>query len=487
MPDKKPHTKPKKGADNSIVAASAPKTASASTDAKPLKSTPSSRDQRKRPLSQRLLPSGLNRQSRTTKLLAKQRLISIVVAVLLLSGATYAAVVYLSNTPDYVYARGIENSGKLIDNLAMYAQQLQSAPYKSMALDGSMQGRDILGHYDIDLSGTENRNGDGLFTASGDVDGMPLNSTIRMVSVGGNSLPDAYVKSKDLNALKPLIGVQGLPTFDQFDNKWIVIDHNLLESYVDNLMRIADKSIDKKQPSPSPTLAQISDALSKVQAVGKRYLFTTNSTTAVFKKTSFIGTETNDGRQLNHYRVTYNSAHLAAFLQAFGQALDGSQLNTWSREVSGGKSLSQTLSLSAMDHGMQPSSGNSGAADIWIDRDAKVITKVQFNNPSPTLSSIVVTQGHTGGNLYPFSVTYNGKDKNNSTYAATVSFTLNASTHAATFAFSNRSQTDGLLDVLDAHVRLTPSDTTIHVTTPSGATPFLTALGPSGLSDLAKP
>ena len=424
---------------------------------------------------------------RAFALLGRSKSVSIAVVVLLLAGATYVAVLYLSNTPSYVYARGVKNSGQLIDNLVSYAQQLQSAPYKSVLFDGNMQGSDILGHYDIDLSGTADRNGNGLFTASGDVDGMTLNSSIRTVAAAGNSLPDAYIKSKDLNALKPLIGVQGLPSFNQFDNKWILVDHNLLASYLDNLMRIADKNIDKSTPQPGPGLAQISDALTKIQAVSKQYLLTTNTDTAVFKDPVFIGNETDNGRPLDHYRVTYDTAHLAAYLQALGKALDSSQLNAWSQKVSQGKSLSQTLNLAAMGAGVQQRTGAGDTADIWIDRDAKIITKVQVNNPSVGLSSVVITQGYTGGQRYPFAITYKGKDATGTNYTATISVVLGASTHTATVSLNNQTQAGGLRSVQNVRISLTPSNNAVQVSAPAGAVPFLTALGPSGLSNLAQP
>jgi hypothetical protein len=424
---------------------------------------------------------------RAAQLLRRPKVVGIIAAVILLAGATCAAVIYLSNTPDYVYARGIKNSGRLVDNLATYTQQLQSVPHKSVLLDSSMQGSDILGHYTINLHGTENNNGDGLFSASGNVDDMPLSSDIRTVAVPGSALPDAYVKSKDLNALQPLVGVQGLPTFNQFDGKWILVDHNLMESYLDNLMRIADKNIRTDKPSPSPTLAQVSDALTKVQAVSKRYLFTTDSSTAVLKESSFVGTESSNGRQLNHYRVTYDAAHLAAFLRAFGQALDSSKLNAWSQASSQGKSLSQTLDLSSLGLGARQRSTAGSAADIWIDRGSKLTTKIQFNNPSPTLKSIVITEGYKGGDLYPFAVTYTGKDEEGTRFTATATATLNTDTHTTIVALSDRSQTSGLQSVLNARVSLTPSNTTVDVNTPAGAVPFLTILEPSGLSELAKP
>ncbi|HEY4160825.1 MAG TPA: hypothetical protein VGM08_02065 [Candidatus Saccharimonadales bacterium] len=425
---------------------------------------------------------------RALRFLRRSRSAGVVVIVLLLGGATYAAVVYLSNTPTYVYARGLKNSGQLIDNLAAYAQQLQSVPYKSTVLDASMQGKDVLGRYDIDLSGTENRSGDGTFSASGEVDGMPLSSNIRTVATTGSAVPDAYVKSKDLNALKPLIGVQGLPTFNQFDNKWILIDHNLMESYLDNLMRIADKNINKDNPQPAPTLTQISDALAKLQTVSKQYLLTTNSSTAVFKNPVFIGTETDGGRRLNHYRVTYNTAHLAAYLQALGKALDSSQLNAWSRQVSQGKSLDQTLNLAAMGNGVQQHTGTGNTADLWIDHDTKIISKVKINNPSATLSSVVITQGYNGGDQYPFAVTYKGKDADGTAHTTTVQVVLNASTHTTTISLDDQAQAHGLHSTQDVRVNLTPSNAAVQTAgAPAGAVPLLTALGPSGLSDLAQP
>lgn len=424
---------------------------------------------------------------RLTKSSRKSRIIITILAVLLLTNTAYAAVYYLPNTPAAVYARGLANSSNAINNLVNDTQQFQSATYKSILINGSMKGSDVLGRYTINLSGTENKSGDGLFSASGNVDGMTLSSNIRTVGVAGKAMPDAYVKSKDLDALKPLIGIQGLPTFNQFDNKWILIDHNLLESYYDNLMRAADKQIDKNHLVPGPSLAQLSDALTRIQTVSKQYLLSTNSSTEIFKDPTYIGTLVENGRPLNQYQVTYDPAHLASYLQALGEALNSSQLNAWSQQSSYGRSLQQLFNLGSVGHGAHQMVGTKNTADIWIDHNSKTITEVQINHPSASLSSVAITQRDAGGNQYSFAVTFNGKDDSGVTYVTTIQVAIDPNTHTTTLGFNTQSQADGLHNDLNSSISFTPSNKTIQVSAPSGAVPFLTALGPSGLSNFVQP
>ena len=92
-----------------------------------------------------------------------------------------------------------------------------------------------------------------------------------------------------------------------------------------------------------PTAAELHDAEAQVESVNKQYIFTTDAADAVLVNQKYVGVETENGRQTDHYIVGYNKTHLEAYVTALSAALDNSSLNTWSKAANNGKSLSQEL------------------------------------------------------------------------------------------------------------------------------------------------
>src|SRR6202035_3096437 len=162
--------------------------------------------------------------------------------------------------------------------------------------------------------------------------GEKVNANVISIKSPGNTAPDVYVQ---VSGIKSMLDSLGLNSLDKIDGQWIAIDHTLVETYLNSLAGQKSSST-----GSAPTYAAVEDAISKVQAVNKQYLFSTNASTAVFSNPQFIAKETNGGRALDHYKVSYSKTHLNAYLTAVGQALNSSQLNTWYKNMSAGKNLS---------------------------------------------------------------------------------------------------------------------------------------------------
>lgn len=395
----------------------------------------------------------------------------IAVVIVLLLGGGYVFGIYLPNRPSAVYRSSLSRAGDALDTLINYSTTASKKNYKSYTVDASLKSSGDVS-FDATLSGSGDQDGNAKFTASADIMGEKLNANLDTVHVAGSDTPDLYVQ---LGGIKPILDSYGLNQLDSLDGQWLAVDHTLLDSSLSSLNQNAS-SVTKATSMPS--MAQIDDAIAKVQTVNKRYLFSTDAGTAVLTDNKYIGKETKDGRSVYHYQVGYNKAHLQAYLTALGTALDNSSLNTWSKTANDGKSLSEQLNLSSLQDSVAKQSGNY-TFDLWVDTKTKLPHTLQFVDPSDKTSSFTISQNYTGGTSYPFAFGFTGKD---ATSGDAQNLGLNITVDTSTNKVSGKlAVTQGTTANVSATFDITPSQQSVQVTAPAGAKPIANIIAALGL------
>jgi hypothetical protein len=306
-----------------------------------------------------------------------------------------------------------------------------------------------------------------------DLMGEKVNANVISIKAPGNTAPDVYVQ---VSGVKSFLDSLGLNSLDKIDGQWIDIDHTLIETYLNSLAGQKSSST-----GSAPTYAAVEDAISKVQTVNKQYLFSTNASTAVFSDPQFIAKETSGGRTLDHYKVSYSKTHLNAYLTAVGQALNSSQLNTWYKNMNGGKNLSDGIDIASWQKKVNSAPSNY-SFDMWADTKTKLIAKISFTDPSNKSSVFSIEQNYTGGTTYPFELGFTGKDSSGQPEAASLGVSMNTATNKMVFSLTdNETASDGMTN-LTANISATPSNTPVKVTAPKNAESFTTLLLQLGLN-----
>jgi len=400
---------------------------------------------------------------------------AVVAAVLVGGGLVFG--LYLPNTPENVYSAGLENTGKAFDQLVDYSKTLDNAHYKGAAFDGTMKYKSGQGSFDFDMNGSGDN--DGNLTANMDLDlmGNKGSASIRSVHVQGNTSPDLYFQ---VNGIKSYLDGSGMGALDSLDGQWISIDHTLIDTYASQLGSMSPVDINATTP---PTFAQIQDAETKVQAVNKQYLFTTNASTAVLANEKYLGQTKDGSRTLNHYQVGYNRDHFEAYAKALAAALNSSSLNDWSKKANKGKNLSDVLDFTSMENDIK-----SAKADytfgVWVDTGTKLVSKVTFTNPEDTPETFTFAQSYTGGDDYPFSIAFNGKDDSGNPEQFTMQFSVNTKTNKVSAGIDVTSKDDTGTSTVNVSVSATPSMNAVKVTPPTGAKSVSEILNELGLGGL---
>lgn len=392
---------------------------------------------------------------------------------------------YLPNTPGAVYSASLTRTGEAVDKLIAYGENDNKASnYQSAAVAGSVQVNGKNYTFSSNLNGDYDKNGNTTTNlrvdakTQGDTNShIKARLSLLTLKTQGEGYPDVYFKLTGIDSILSALGASGSSPLGSFDGKWILISHDLIKKY---LNQYSGQSSSSQNRTKAPTKAQIYDAINKVQAVNKQYIFTDNQTTAVLVKKSYIGAETKYGRSVYHYKMGYDKAHLLAYVGAVGQALDSSSLNDWSQKAYK-KDLSQELNINNIKQQIQKKANANYTFDMWADRKTKLIEAVQFDVNRKDNTSVTFAQTYSGGNDYPFIVAASG-NSNGDESSGMAKIDLNGANHTATFTFNLNDNNHGNKTTASGNFSIMPSSSHVKVTTPKNAEPLEEVLQQIGIN-----
>jgi hypothetical protein len=388
-----------------------------------------------------------------------------VLAVLLAGG--YAFAFYLPNRPSHIYSTSLTRSGLAVDELVNYTSGVANKKYKSVTFSGKLQAKSSGMSMDATVDGSADVDANATLAVNADIMGQKMGLNVRSIHASANNSPDVYVQ---LSGIKSTLDNYGLSEFDTLDGQWIAIDHTIMDSAYSGIG--ADTA---QLATKQPTATQIEDAVQKAQQVNKQYIFTTDKSTAVLKQSKYVGKESKDNRSVYHYKVGYDKAHLQAYIDALGKALDSSKLNDWSK-AAGGKDLSQTINIDNMKSSVKDAKADY-VFDMWVDTKTKLIHSLQFASTSGDPATFTIAQNYTGGDDYPFQLTTTSKVGGQTTDSR-MKFNINKKTDKVNGEISIKEGSDfsGTLTF-----DISPSDKSLDVQAPSGAKPLMDVLNQFGL------
>lgn len=399
--------------------------------------------------------SGKNRMSRRNKVLIGAG----AAAVVTLGVVGYAFGYYLPNQPSNVYGRALSNTSKGYDKLIEYAGNKDLAKkFEAQEMNGTVNvtGDGASGDGSFEMKSDK----DGNATMSGDfgMSGVRVNFEGLMKDVENSGSPDMYFKVKGLKGIDQLVGTQ----LEQFEDKWVSIDHSFFGSYAANLQGSAGEGTELK----SPTQEQIVDAANKVGEVNKAYLLTDDKSKAVFEMKQYKGKEVVDGKNTMHYEVKANKDRLKNYVDELGKALDKSKLNQWAQD-SYKKDLSELVNTD--DLKSEVNNMKDDTFDMWVNTKTKMIHKIRLEMSNKDYTDIGLS--YDGGDEYPFFI--NSKEGDNT---FNLGLSLNTKTNVVKIKADMKTIGESAM-TLKVGMEIKPSTGKVEVTPPTDTMPLMEALG----------
>jgi hypothetical protein len=393
-------------------------------------------------------------------------------AVAAILGGGYVFGMYLPNRPETVFSKSLVQTGKAADKLVEYSSKQMQAKYVGSKIDGTLSVKSSGASIDATIKGESDAKNTAL-TLSADVAGQKMSIDLRMIDSAQSTSPDTYLK---LAGVKSFLQQAGGAQLAALDGQWVAMDHTVVDSFKKQLETATGTQANL---SETPTPEQINDAIAKVQAVNKAYLFTDDKDKAVLHYKDFVGKETVDGRVLNHYTVGYDKAHLEAYMDAVSKALDESKLNDWSKKQNSGKNLSDLISLKSAKEAVAKNKGTE-TFDVNVDTATKLIQSVTFTSQDKTTpGTLTIAQNYTSGDSYPFSLRVKTTGKENPS-DMTLGLTANMKTNVLDLNLKGASGTNSdTTYTMVAHIL--PSNDKVTITAPTGAKPVTDVLKQLGV------
>jgi hypothetical protein len=396
-------------------------------------------------------------------------------AVVVIGTAGYVFGFYIPNKPENVFKSALTNTGKGYDELVNYLddEKLEDK-FKTSSVDGTFK----LESADFSTDGTFKGAGDEKnATFSGDIGLGTTRLTVEGVAkdVDSSESPDLYLK---LGGIKGLGESFGMPELDTLDNQWVTLDHSLIDSYVN--MAESAGGLESADTMKAPTQEQTSDGARVIGEVSKKYLFTDDEANAVLEMKEYVGKETVDGKETNHYKVKVNKDRLKAFYKELGEQLDKSKLNDWAKEA-----YDKDLSKLIDSEGMQKSVDDikdTDTFDIWVNTDTKLIHKVRFSETkNPADNYMELGLNYAGGDEKPLFLNFSSNQDGSDT-SGSLKFNINTKTDV--FKIEADIEQKGDSDVaMNLKAEIKPGASDFKAEAPEGAITLSEAFARVGLGD----
>lgn len=319
------------------------------------------------------------------------------IAILMVFGVSAYFGVIVPNSPENVWKSSMENTSKGLDKLVAYADKGSQA--KGSKFDGSFKA-DVSG---VLVDGSFNG---AMYEKNSDVKadvgaaGTRVNIELLTHVPENANNPDIYVRLKGVSQLGNLLGQnnpQVTNLLNSINNQWFVIDHTAVDQYASSATNTTTKT-------PSLSSKDIVAIQKAVVKASKENLFTSDSSESPVQIVRVVGNEKVNDYSTIHYEVTVNKQNLKAYLTKLKDELKNTKLSEFFQDESFEKAIQFDEMLKSVDE-----MDTSKTFDVWVDKSAKIIRKVQFSDKE-SKSYLEFLVSYNGGNKYPFELGLYNKD-----------------------------------------------------------------------------
>lgn len=400
------------------------------------------------------------------------------VGLLLLAALVYIFLFYLPNKPENVYRTGLTRSGKAINAM------ITTATDESKLQD--LEKSEVAGDITVN-SGEEQYKGN--FTVKTDstalvgnvqydtkIDGADHILSADFLAKFGESsrYPDVYFR---LAGIQEIVG-GFLPGIETYDNKWIEVSSQYLETLDESTP--TDDSTERE----NVTSAEIADLVAAISDVSNEYVFTNDSSKNVLVQKSFEGKEkTAEGVDAYRYKVGVDIGHTRLYCKALVEKLSTMPAVRKMLDVNQKDLEKQRDDALKNCADIKDDSAAQDTFDMWIDSKFKIIHKLRFDDGSDAKSYTDVGQIYDGGDTVNLFVSYvNTSEKFNFKLAVDVDLKKTITTGT----ISGKSEADtGLAPVfsLDGTVTAKPLSGDVPYQKPTDSIPIEDLLSAFGFGE----
>ncbi len=397
--------------------------------------------------------------------------IAIFAAVLLIGGGgAYGYFGVYTQLPENIWKQALSNTG---EGLKKFVNQPLPSQ-KGGKIDGSFKLTTPT-TADGTMTGSYDEKNTKL-TATAGIAGVRANFELRGITPNNATSPDLYFKVDGLKSFGGLVGGDASSIgsiFKEVDNKWLFVDHTLLDQATANAA-----SAGAKTPTSAEITKDAQELSKKVSVVLNERLFTTDDSKAVLGVKEKLAKEDFKGRRSQHLKVQVRKQQLRDMVVALKDTVKDSKVKDLLMTGQTGKTFEESINFDSTLKDIDKANYDNAVADVWVDMGLKYIRNVRIsdNTDKSSPATIDFMLDYKGGDELPLSVILTTKGANGD---ATVNLGLNI--NQKSYVLKLTAGVDGIFSGQKiqgtGELTLTPSDEKISVDKPTGATNIMELIG----------
>lgn len=397
-------------------------------------------------------------------------LIIFAVSVLLLGSGAAAYMKFVVNSPENIWEKALQNTSAGYKEIVEISKQ---DPAKGGKIEGSLSLTAPLAASGSMKGSWYEQNSQ--ISGSVDIAGVSADAEIRTIATDTDSA-DIYFKLDGLDSVMPLIEAaqpELAPIVGEVNGNWYTADSTLLSSV-----------LPAESANSTMTLStdEIADIASKVGTVLDERLFTVDNTKAAVVVKDSVGREEFDGHDTFKYNLTVQEQQLKEFVTALEDALKGTALDSLVKDMTADDGVETPTDVDSILDSVDNPDYSSFRAETWVDMKFKYIRNVRItpvDKEGKSEGYIDFGLDYSGGDVWPFSigVTTTATEESADTMNALFSLAFNKASKNLDLGFNLSGTIDSQKFEGNGKLNITPSNDTLNVEKPEGATSVVELLG----------
>jgi hypothetical protein len=418
------------------------------------------------------IPGGYSLSTPNRSPWKKWALLAGVPLLVVLLGSGYVFGIYIPNKPANVYKSGISRTGMVANKLALAGTQKTQLDTikKGMNFSGSVVVDDPDGkrHSGTFSTKSDDKQSDSQLTYSPDETKNDFSANVLTDLASGAQYPSIYFR---LSGMAALAGEAMPPELQQFDNKWISITPEYLQSLI--------PSEDTQNSKNKLTADDVAELTKTFIATTDEYVFTNDQTKNVLVNKGFVVKEKIEGHSADKYTVGIDKQHAKDYCKVLITNIMGTTAYKHIPYITTDNLESdKTAAIKECQQGIDDGIKASDTFDMWVDTKTKLIAKVRFDDKTNKGDYIEIGQSYMGGKTLPlyYYANYPGEH-----YNARISLSVDMDSNTTKGSVNVNAGDNGKIWKVVVSLTVKPNDGDVQITKPASSIPMQQVLQTLGL------
>jgi len=404
------------------------------------------------------------------QILKKPPVIGAIVLIVLIAGILGVYFGYYMN-PSVIWSESLNNANTADTKFLSYMRTAAADKYAGASVNGTFSGKESGQSFSGDFNEKSYKGNDQI---NANINSNKINLNLQAIGIANkaSSYPNVYLKVNGINDVGNLLGLGS--EFSSLNNQWIELNGNLISGMTN--------SLSTNKTNTNFNWSNIVQFLQNTEGIDKKYLFSTNSSYAVFRILKQQGFQTVNGVHTYLYDVGFNKTNLGDYGQAVCSSIENSSLSQSLSSLIG----SAPTDIKAYCGQLKTAVKNINANDnieVWVNTSDRLVYQVKLPSIKGSGETYVgLNYSNNNPSLIPVFIEYSNNN-HTSHESFNLNMTLSENTNTVNIAANLIDKSQFNAYNFKFNLSFKPNNSKLNIVAPSNTVPLTTVLSKLGFDN----